>query len=483
MIKMNIVRNVTCPVCGSLCDDIELSFKENKILKVKNACAIGEAKFLNYHQDRPKGPMVRKKGKLVDVSWEEAIKKSAEILLKASYPILYGWSSTSCEAIKKGLELTEEVGGINDNTSTVCHGPSVLGIQDIGMSSCTLGQLRHRTDLVIYWGSNPWGAHPRHTERYTLFTDGRFQRNTWKHYAAHSGITQLRKRYLRIKELTKSDSPPEIEKKTKQVHPMLPQKGRKMIVVDSRRTRSADAADYFLQVNPNSDYELIQALRMLVKGEELDLNEAAGISIELLEEIVDVMINCDLGILFFGVGLTMSLGKHRNIDAALSLVRDLNHRTKFLIMPMRGHFNVTGSNVVSLWQTGYPFAVDFSRGYPQYNPGETSVVDILSRGDSDAGLVIASDPVSNFPKKAVENLIKNPLIVIDPIESLTSSLADVVLPSTFVGIEDGGTAYRMDHVPLPLKKIVEPPIKLLSDEEILQRIITEVKKIKSERKQ
>lgn len=480
---MRTVSDVVCPVCGSLCDDIELTIQSNRIVKVKNVCAIGEAKFLNHCRDRPKGPMIRKGGKLVEASWEEAIKKSAEILANAAYPIFYGWSSTSCEAIKKGLELTEEVGGVSDNTSTVCHGPSILGIQDIGMSSCTLGQIRHRADLVIYWGSNPWAAHPRHTERYTMFADGRFQGNTWKRYAARSSITQLRKRYQRVLEVTRGYKIRESKEMSNQTPLMMPTKGRKMIVVDSRWTHSADAADYFIQVKPNSDYDLLQALRMLVKDEELDLDEVDGIPTELLEEVVDVMINCKLGIIFFGVGLTMSLGKHRNIDAALSLVRDLNRRTKFLIMPMRGHFNVTGANVVSLWETGYPFAVDFSKGYPQYNPGETSVVDILSRGDSDAGLIISSDPVSNFPQVAVQNLVKKPLIVIDPVETPTSLMADVVLPSTYVGIETEGTAYRMDNVPLPLKKVVNPPRTSLSDEKILEKILSHIKKIKRGKKQ
>ncbi|MFH0897453.1 MAG: molybdopterin-dependent oxidoreductase [Candidatus Bathyarchaeota archaeon] len=328
----------TCPVCGALCDDIEVTIEDNKIVKVKNACAIGEAKFLNYCRDRPNGPMVRKDGKLVETSWDEAIKKSAEILVNAFYPILYGWSSTSCEAIKKGLELAEEVGGVIDNTSTVCHGPSVLGIHDIGMSSSTLGQIRHRADLIIYWGSNPWGAHPRHTERYTMFVEGRFQGNTWKHYAARSGITQLRKRRQRVSEIKRDRNVPSSNKLQRQSPFTMPLNGRKMIVVDSRLTRSADAADYFLQVKPNSDYEVLQALRMLVRDEELDVDEIAGIPLELLEEVADVMINCELGMLFFGVGLTMSLGKNRNVDAALSLVRDLNRRTKFLIMPMRGAF-------------------------------------------------------------------------------------------------------------------------------------------------
>ena len=472
------IPNVTCPVCGCLCDDIEVTVEGNVITKVKNACAVSEGKFLNYQDHRLLKPLIRKNGELVETSLDEAIKKSAEILADASYPILYGWSCTSCEAIRVGLELAEEVGGVIDNTSTVCHGPSILSIQDIGIATCTLGQIRHRADVIIYWGSNPWSAHPRHLERYTTFTQGRFQKSIWRRYISRLGSASAVKRFLRAARLilkrglhipVSYHARPEYE---------LSRKGRKMVVVDTRKTRSAEIADYFIQVQPNKDYELLQALRMLIRDEELDVNEVAGVPVEELEEIADVLIGCEFGILFFGVGLTMSEGKLRNIDAALSLVRDLNRYTKFLIMPMRGHFNVTGANIVFTWQTGYPYAVDFSHGYPRYNPGETSVVDILRRGESDAGLVIASDPVSNFPRRAVENLVKNPLIVIDPHPTPTSMMADVVFPSAFVGIEAEGTAYRMDRVPLPLKKIVEPPKGILSDEEILQRILSEVRKIK-----
>jgi formylmethanofuran dehydrogenase subunit B len=177
----------------------------------------------------------------------------------------------------------------------------------------------------------------------------------------------------------------------------------------------------------------------------------------------------------------MSRGKLRNVYAALSLTRDLNRRTKFMIMPMRGHFNVTGADTVFTWQTGYPYAIDFSLGYPRYNPGETSSVEILLREESDASLVVASDPVSNLPRKAAEHLVKTPLIVIDPHMNATAHLADVVFPSALVGIEKEGTAYRMDHVPLPLKKVVEPPKGVFSDEEILRRILREVRRLKKQK--
>jgi formylmethanofuran dehydrogenase subunit B len=477
---MSVVKAVTCPVCGSLCDDVELTIRDGKVVKVKNGCAMCEAKFLHYNgEHRVSKPLIRKNGELVKTTLKEAIRRAAEILAEANYPILYGWSSTSCEAIRVGLELAEEVGGIIDNTSVICHGPSILSIQEVGIPSCTLGQIRHRADLVIYWGSNPWSAHPRHIERYTAFSQGRFEKSAWKGYLTKIKALNVRKkiesavRKLFLKEKQISPFKPRMEPPS-----AIWKEGRKLIVIDVRKTKSAEIADYFIQVEPNKDYELLHAFRALVRDQELEVDSVAGVPVEYLEEVADAMINCNFGILFFGLGLTMSSGKLRNIDAALSLTRDLNMRTKFVIMPMRGHFNVTGANTVFTWQTGYPYAVDFSLSYPRYNPGETSVVDVLLRGDSDAALVVASDPVANFPRKAVEHLTKNPLVVIDPHMNATAQLADVIIPSAFVGIEAEGTAYRMDHVPLPLKKVVDPPRGILPDEEILRRILVEVKKIR-----
>jgi len=468
-----------------LCDDIELTVENNEVVKVKNGCAICESKFLGYKSEhRTRKPLIRKNSELVEVSLDEAIHKAAEILADANYPIVYGWSSTSCEAQRVGVELTEEIGGVLDNTSVVCHGPSILSIQEVGIPTCTLGQIRHRADLIIYWGCDPWSAHPRHLERYTTFTEGRFEKSDWKGYLQKVKASAGKKKVKSALRRGVVKHPPESMLKPETMSgppPAMMKEGRKLIIVDVRKTMSAEMADYFIQVEPNKDYEVMQALRALVKDQELDVDKVAGIPVEYLEEVADAMVRCEFGVIFFGLGLTMSAGKSRNIDVAISLVRDLNRRTKFAIMPLRGHFNVTGANVVATWQSGYPYAVDFSLGYPRYNPGETTVMDILLRQESDAALVIASDPAANFPRKAVEHLVKNPLIVIDPHMNATTLMGDVVFPAAFVGIEVGGTAYRMDHVPLPLKKVVEPPEGILTDEELLKRILEEVRIIKSQK--
>ena len=258
----------------------------------------------------------------------------------------------------------------------------------------------------------------------------------------------------------------------------MQKEGRKLIVVDVRKTMTADAADYFIQVQPNKDYEIIEALRCLVGDQELDVDTVGGVKVEYLKDVADAMVNCEFGVIFFGLGLTQSAGRFRNIENAIALTRDLNRKTKFVISPMRGHFNVTGANVVFAWSTGYPYALDFSQGYPQYNPGEFTTIDLLRRGDNDATLVISADPGAHFPKAAVQNMMKHPLITINPDMNAISRLGDVVFPTQWCGIECEGTAYRMDHVPIMLRKVVEPPKGILNDEELLKRILAEVRVIK-----
>jgi formylmethanofuran dehydrogenase subunit B len=436
-------------------------------------------------EERLLTPMIRKEGKLVPVSYEEAAHKAAQILTDAKYPLLFGWSSSTSEAQRIGVALAEELGSALDNTCSICHGPSVMATQEVGIPTCTLGQIRHRADLIIYWACDPWSAHPRHLERYTSFTEGRFEKSEYK------GFIQKMKAGAGKKKLDAAARRGEFIK----YQPAIPQQtctvegppasfqkqGRKLIVVDVRKTMTADAADYFLQVEPNKDYEVIEALRALINDKELDVDKVGGVPVEYLQEIADAMVNCEFGVIFFGLGLTQTVGRFRNIEIAIKLTRDLNKKTKFVILPMRGHFNVTGANVVFAWQTGYPYAIDFSQGYPQFNPGEFTAIDLLKRGDNDATLVISSDPGAHFPKPAVQNLVKKPLIVIDPHMNCTSMLGDVVFPTQWCGIEYEGTAYRMDHVPIMLRKVVDPPPGILNDEQILEKILAEVKTIKAQK--
>ena len=147
--------------------------------------------------------------------------------------------------------------------------------------------------------------------------------------------------------------------------------------------------------------------------------------------------------------------------------------TMYVDKPMRGHGNVTGADNVVSWSTGYPFGVNLGRGYPRFNPGEFTTSDLLARGEADAALIVASDPMSNFSQPARDHLAKIPSVVLDPKLSETAKVATVAFTTATYGINVPGTVYRMDDVAIPLRPAFESPYK--SDYEVLKAIETRIR--------
>jgi formylmethanofuran dehydrogenase subunit B len=425
------IEDVVCPFCGCLCDDLAVEIEGKKVLRVENGCTLANEKFIGDH--RLQSP-IRREGKIwKKVSLGEAVNDAAEILLDADRPLLYGWSGTHGEAQSVGVHLAEVLGAVIDNTSTVCHGPSIMAIQEVGHPGCTLGQVKNRADVVVYWGANPIEAHPRHMSRYTTYADGFFITNAFRE--------------------------------------------RKVVVVDVRETESSAIADEFVRVDPGGDYAVLSALRAIVRGKrDLIPDRVSGVSREQLFRVADICLSARFGAIFFGLGLTMSPGKYKNIRNAIELTEELSRHTKFIISPMRGHWNVYGSNEVFTWITGYPYAVDFARGIAFYNPGETTSVDILRRGECDACLVVASDPGAHFPRECIRHLAEIPTIQIDPHVNATTHLSRLQIPVAVTGIDAEGTAYRMDGVPIRTRMLFSSEYP--SDVEVLEKIYSRVKEEK-----
>ncbi|MCW3992287.1 MAG: formylmethanofuran dehydrogenase subunit B, partial [Candidatus Bathyarchaeota archaeon] len=218
---MSVYTDVICSFCGCLCDDLEITVEGNRVVKARNACAISSSKYMHHEENRIADPAVD--GEVVDLS--EAVDAAAEILASARRPLVYGLSSAECGAIAKAVELAEIAGGVVDNTSSVCHGPTILALQAVGESKSTLGEIKNRADLIVFWGCNPTEAHLRHLIRYSGMLRGLF-------------VPEGRK-------------------------------GRYIVAVDVRDTRMVRVADLFLKIEPNGDFELLSALRGAVRGGEI----------------------------------------------------------------------------------------------------------------------------------------------------------------------------------------------------------------------
>ncbi len=414
------IDNVACTVCGCVCDDLRITVEGERVRSAEGACHLAEPWYLSQGVRQP--PVAEIDGQ--PVALESALDRAAGILRAARAPLIYGLSRSNTAGQQAAIALADHLGAIIDTTASLGHAPAILALQEAGESTCSLGEVKNRADLVLFWGSDPVESHPRHFERYSVDPVGEF----------------------------------------------LPggRKDRTIVVIDVRPTASSAQADVFLQVERGRDFEVLWTLRGLIHGYEPAPGTIVGASLEALRDLAQRMKTCRCGIAFFGLGLSRARLGHRSVEALLRLVTDLNAFTRFYARRMRVSGDVAGADSVLAWQTGYPFSVSLARGYPRFNPGEFTAHDLLLRGEVDACLLVGSFGVRRFMPAAIANLRRIPTIVLDPptMESLTPPT--VRITTAIPGIHLAGTAYRMDEVPIPLREIL--PTHYPSDADVLQAI-------------
>jgi formylmethanofuran dehydrogenase subunit B len=413
------VENVACTVCGCVCDDLRVTVDGGRVVRAEGACPLAEPWLMAQGTRHPPAAMIDG----APVSLDAALGRAADILRSARSPLVYGLSRSSTDGQQAAVALAERLGATIDTTASLGHAPSIIALQAVGESTCSLGEVKNRADLVIFWGSDPVTSHPRHLERYSADPAGLF---------VPGGRA-----------------------------------GRTLVVVDIRPTATSARADLFLPVEPGRDFEALWVLRALIRGIAPAADTPSGASLALLSQLAARMKSCRFGIIFFGLGLSRT--GHRTVAALLSLVTDLNDYTRFYARRMRVSGDVAGADSVLAWQTGYPFAVNLGRGYPRYGPGEYTAARMLERGEVDACLLVGSMGLRRFSGRAVDHLRRIPTVVLDA-PTFDSLVEPAVRFTTAVhGVHLPGTAYRMDEVPIPLRAFL--PSDYPSDAEVLRGIL------------
>ena len=406
-----------------MCDDIVLHVAEGQIVQAERACERGAAWFAGPH--RADGPEAYRHGQ--PIPREQALSLAAGWLRDARYPLICGLGDTTCEAQRLAVALADRLGAVLDTTTSDSHGPAGLAFQGVGEVTCTLGEVKNRADLVLFWGCDPVRNLPRHAERYSVDARGLFTPDG--------------------------------------------RSSRTILAVDVVPTETTALADETVLVRPGSDFEALWTLRCLVRGIEPapGIEALTGVPLARWRTLAERMRACRFGVLFFGKGLSQSPGRHHNVEAVFSLVVDLNAHTRFYAKPMGAPGNVGGADNVVTWSTGYPFAVNFARGYPRFGPGEFGAQDVLARGETDLALVIARDPMGLFPSAAARaHLARIPHITVGPVVTQ----APLCFVTATPGIHASGTVYRMDDVALPMRGVL--PCTLPSEETVLGQLLAAI---------
>ncbi len=424
--REDVHTSVACTRCGCVCDDLRVTVRDNLIHDFSPGCELAAPWFQSFGQ-LPLSAAAEIRS--TPTNTEVAVQHTAELLTRARSPLFFGLSRSSTDGQRAVCELADELGATIDTTASLGHGPSIMAFQAAGECTSTLGEVRHRSDLVIYWGSDPVTSHPRHLER----------------IVNAAGLAVPRGR-----------------------------SGRRLIVVDSARTATAETADQFIRIDRGKDFEVLWALRLLIQGKDLQEPLIGGVPVEELKGLCEQMKASHYGALFFGVQLAEGATGHASVEALLRMGTELNAFTRFVVRRMRVPGDVTGADSVLCWQTGYPFSVSLSRGYPRYNPGEYSAESMLARGEADCLVLVGGERVSRFSAKAQQRLAEIPVILLDPAGVDWPFAVDVRFNTAVYGIHRRATAYRMDEVPIPLRQILKSDLP--SDDEILRAVLRIVQK-------
>jgi formylmethanofuran dehydrogenase subunit B len=275
---------------------------------------------------------------------------------------------------------------------------------------------------VIFWRADPCTTHPRHAERYSIEPQGLF---------VASG---------------RSD--------------------RYVVDIDTHPTETSRQADQFLQVTEGADLQLVEALRALVGNPESAPLAINGISPQQLTGLAERLKNCRYGALFFGAG--QGTLDQPAVEGMLQLVTELCRFTRFTAHAIPKSGGLRGAENVLTWQTGFPFAVSFVDGYPRHDTEQFTANNLLERGAVDACVLVGSEGAAQLSPTAQSALQQLPVIALDYPNFEPAFTSAVQFTTAVYGVHAPGTAYRMDGVPIPLRKLVDSPYP--TDDEVLNQI-------------
>lgn len=112
--QVQVFENVVCPFCATLCDDLSIHVKGNRVVKMINGCNLSKGVFQNAHKEWTTPRIAGK-----EVAYDDAVEEAARILAGSVNPVIYGLSATDVEAQKKCIELADLIGANLDNASSV----------------------------------------------------------------------------------------------------------------------------------------------------------------------------------------------------------------------------------------------------------------------------------------------------------------------------------------------------------------------------
>ncbi len=287
------------------------------------------------------------------------------------------------------------------------------------------------------------------------------------------------------------------------------ERGAKLIVVDPRRTETAEFADLWLGIDVGTDIALSNAIAHEILANELENRsfieratenfetyaesvadwtpergaEVTGVPAEVIREVAHTYAKADRAMICWTLGITEHHNAVDNVLALINLALLTGHVGRYGsgLNPLRGQNNVQGGGDMGAIPNKLPGFQDIVRDVearerfeaawgreimPRYGWHLSDMFEAMERGELTSVYCIGENPAnseadSQHATKLLENL--DTLIVQDILMTKTAEIADVVLPAANSAFESDGTFTNSERRVQRVRKALDPPGNAMDD--------------------
>lgn len=326
----------------------------------------------------------------------DAIQAAATLLTRARLALVYGLVNSTVEAQREAVRIADLLRGVIDTAASPGHHGSQAAFERQGLLTASLGEVKRRANLIVFWACDPDRAEPGFVDRY-------------------AGARAARTR----------------------------------ISVDLGEARGPEGVDERVVLPPEREIEALLALRAFVRGRRVETEraEALGLPRGPLRRLTRQMTGCGYGAILSDADPPPQRRDPERAGALGALVGDARGRARLRLLGVRGPGNPVGAENVLTWQTGFPGAIHFASGAPRYGPGEWSGETVLARGEVDAVLIVGAEAGRFLSDSAVKGLRHLATVFVGAPDAPDYARATVGIAAATLAAS-GGHVFRMDGVAL-----------------------------------
>ena len=400
--QTKLLKEITCPFCSLLCDDLEISCQQERLKVSANGCPIAVTGFEYKIADI--APHIHGEA----CTLEQAIEHAARILSNARHPLISGLG-TDVAGSRAAIHLAESVGAILDHEKSDGAIRNILVLQSGGWIMTTLAELKNRADLVVFIGTDLSNNYPRFYERFI-----------WNQ-SSLAGLKSNSRELIYIGKGLNTGAG---------INPA----GVKPTVINS---------------DSNNLLEYITVIRAMLKGMPVRAEQISHNKLAMLRKVAEQILSAEYGVFVWAPGELTEPHAELLIQSICEMVKELNKSGRYAGLSIGGGNGGITFQSVCAWQSGYPGRVSYANGYPEYNPYHLSTRETLTKSEADALLWISSlDGKLKPPKTTI------PSIVLSRPSRRQALDAEVYIPVGTPGLDQSGNMFRTDSiVNLPLKQL------------------------------